>query len=191
MPWSWGRFLCQPLRVCCAIWCCSRNWKSPLLGNLLGSLIQSCPKLRHLELTCGHKPSFQLVSIIQFQFFFLLFWPKVVIQDTFAKTIRDFPKLRSLNLTIVRYPGDETLTSGAAHIARSNPRLRNFKLTFIPCPASLCHSIPSNASHLCLSLQVHRSVRTHMWRTRSSFLTAWCRTVLLPMAMESKHVDAH
>ena len=41
-------------------------------GNLLGSLIQSCPKLRHLELTCGHKPSFQLVSI-QFQPFFLLF----------------------------------------------------------------------------------------------------------------------
>jgi len=32
----------------------------------------------------------------------------------------------------VRYPGDETLSSGAARIARSNPRLRNFKLTFIP-----------------------------------------------------------
>lgn len=30
-------------------------------GNLLRSLVQSCPKLRHLELTCGHKPSFQLV----------------------------------------------------------------------------------------------------------------------------------
>jgi len=30
-------------------------------GNLLQSLIQSCPLLRHLELTCGHKPSFQLV----------------------------------------------------------------------------------------------------------------------------------
>ena len=31
-------------------------------GNLLGSLIQSCPKLRHLDLTCGQKPSFQLVG---------------------------------------------------------------------------------------------------------------------------------
>lgn len=31
-------------------------------GNLLRSLIQSCPMLRHLELTCAHKPSFQLVS---------------------------------------------------------------------------------------------------------------------------------
>jgi hypothetical protein len=31
-------------------------------GNLLRSLIQSCPNLRHLDLTCAHKPSFQLVS---------------------------------------------------------------------------------------------------------------------------------
>jgi len=30
-------------------------------GNLLRSLIQSCPLLRHLDLTCAHKPSFQLV----------------------------------------------------------------------------------------------------------------------------------
>ncbi|PPQ71282.1 hypothetical protein CVT24_012336 [Panaeolus cyanescens] len=81
-------------------------------GNLLRSLIQSCPKLRHLELTCGHKPSFQL--------------------DTFAKTIRGFPKLRTLHLTIVKYPGDETLAEGATRIASSNPRLHTFSLTFIP-----------------------------------------------------------
>lgn len=31
-------------------------------GNLLRSLITACPHLRHLELTCGNKPSFQLVS---------------------------------------------------------------------------------------------------------------------------------
>lgn len=30
-------------------------------GNLLRSLIASCPNLTHLELACGHKPSFQLV----------------------------------------------------------------------------------------------------------------------------------
>ncbi|KAJ3492567.1 hypothetical protein NLJ89_g11208 [Agrocybe chaxingu] len=53
-------------------------------GNLLRSLMQSCPMLRHLELTCAHKPSFQL--------------------DAFAKTVRGFPKLRSLHLTIVKYP---------------------------------------------------------------------------------------
>lgn len=92
-------------------------------GNLLRSLIQSCPKLRHLDLTCAHKPSFQL--------------------DAFAKTIRGFPKLRTLNLTIVRYPGDDTLSSGAACIARNNPRLHKFSLTFIPpvYPVSLPFSL--------------------------------------------------
>lgn len=106
-------------------------------GNLLRSLIHSCPQLRHLELTCAHKPSFQL--------------------DAFAKTIRGFPKLQTLGLTIVRYPGDETLSSGAACIAKSNPRLRRFCLTFIPpvypvpLPFSLAYrtfpfSIPSRAS---------------------------------------------
>ncbi|EKM74935.1 hypothetical protein AGABI1DRAFT_109723 [Agaricus bisporus var. burnettii JB137-S8] len=81
-------------------------------GNLLRSLIQSCPNLRHLDLTCAHKPSFQL--------------------DAFAKTIRGFPKLRTLHLTIVKYPGDETLASGAVRIAQSNPRLQKFSVTFIP-----------------------------------------------------------
>lgn len=33
-------------------------------GNLLRSLIQSCPNLRRLELTCAHKPSFQLVGFV-------------------------------------------------------------------------------------------------------------------------------
>ncbi|KAF8971198.1 hypothetical protein BDZ97DRAFT_1788255 [Flammula alnicola] len=93
-------------------------------GNLLRSLIQSCPRLRHLELTCAHKPSFQI--------------------DAFAKTIRGFPKLRTLHLAIVRYPGDETLASGAARIARSNPRLHKFSLTFIPpvYPVPLPFSLP-------------------------------------------------
>ena len=98
-------------------------------GTLLGSLIQSCPKLRHLDLTCGHKPSFQLVCVHLNLSVVIL--SQIVTQDTFAKTIRDFPKLQSLNLTIVRCPGDETLSSGAARIARSNPRLRDFKLTFL------------------------------------------------------------
>jgi len=53
-------------------------------------------------------------------------------QDAFAKTIRGFPKLRSLQLTIVKYPGDETIASGAVRIAQSNPRLQKFFLAFIP-----------------------------------------------------------
>jgi hypothetical protein len=32
-------------------------------GNLLRTLVSNCPQLRHLELTCGHKPSFQLVLV--------------------------------------------------------------------------------------------------------------------------------
>lgn len=32
-------------------------------GSLLRSLTNACPNLRHLDLTCAHKPSFQLVSI--------------------------------------------------------------------------------------------------------------------------------
>ncbi|KAF8639546.1 hypothetical protein AX17_001451 [Amanita inopinata Kibby_2008] len=93
-------------------------------GSLLRSLIQSCPHLQHLALTCAHKPSFQL--------------------GNFAKTIRGFPKLRTLHLTIVKYPGDETLSAGAAYIAKSNPRLKKFSLTFIPpkYPLSLPFSIP-------------------------------------------------
>ncbi|KAF5348690.1 hypothetical protein D9758_006866 [Tetrapyrgos nigripes] len=81
-------------------------------ANLLKSLIVSCPNLRHLELTCAHKPSFQL--------------------DSFAKSIRGLAKLRVLHLTIVKYPGDENLTTGAAKIALTNPHLEGFSLTFLP-----------------------------------------------------------
>ncbi|KAK1230486.1 hypothetical protein PQX77_006414 [Marasmius sp. AFHP31] len=104
-------------------------------GNLLKSLIASCPNLRHLELICGHRPSFQI--------------------DTFSKTIRGFSKLRVLHLSIVRYPGDENLASGAARIAMANPRLEKFTLTFLPmkCPISF----PFYVSFLPLSLRTKAS----------------------------------
>lgn len=92
-------------------------------GNLLRSLIASCPQLRHLELTCGHKPSFQL--------------------DTFSKALRGFPKLRVLHLTIIKYTG-ESLSAGAEHIAKTNPRLERFSLTLLPptYPLPLPFAIP-------------------------------------------------
>ena len=34
-------------------------------GNLLRSLIASCPQLQHLDLTCGSRPSFQLVRVFR------------------------------------------------------------------------------------------------------------------------------
>ncbi|KAJ4483813.1 hypothetical protein J3R30DRAFT_3285141 [Lentinula aciculospora] len=81
-------------------------------GNLLRSLIASCPNLTHLELAYGHKPSFQL--------------------ELFAKTIRGFSKLRVLHLTVVKYPGEEKLAVGAARIAMTNPRIQHFSLTLLP-----------------------------------------------------------
>lgn len=111
-------------------------------GNLLRSLIASCPNLRHLELTCGGKPSFQLVSHSPFSRPIsphTLPFP----QDGFSKTVRGFPKLRTLHLTIIKYPGDEPLSAGAARIARCNPRLTRFSLTFLPPsqPSSLFPSL--------------------------------------------------
>jgi Leucine Rich Repeat len=112
-------------------------------GNLLRSLISSCPRIRHLDLTCAHKPSFQLV-----RFFLLVFSSHSTViscwQDSFSKNIRGFTKLRTLHLTIVKYPGDETLSAGAARIARTNPRLEKFTLTFLPPshPLPLPYSIP-------------------------------------------------
>ncbi|KAF9268714.1 hypothetical protein L218DRAFT_970004 [Marasmius fiardii PR-910] len=104
-------------------------------GNLLKSLISSCPNLRHLELICGHRPSFQI--------------------DSFSKTIRGFSKLRVLHLSIVRYPGDEDLASGAARIAMTNPRLEKFTLTFLPmkCPISF----PFYLSFIPMSLRTKAS----------------------------------
>ncbi|KIY70655.1 hypothetical protein CYLTODRAFT_419611 [Cylindrobasidium torrendii FP15055 ss-10] len=81
-------------------------------GNLLRSLVTSCPYLTHLQLTCTQQPSFQL--------------------ETFAKAIKGFTKLRTLDLAIVRYPGDDSLAMGAERIALTNPRLRAFSLTFLP-----------------------------------------------------------
>ncbi|PBK95600.1 hypothetical protein ARMGADRAFT_1011430 [Armillaria gallica] len=86
-------------------------------GNLLRSLVASCPRLEHLQLTCTQKPSFQL--------------------DSFSKAIKGFLRLRSLDLAIVRYPGDDTLSTGAERIAMSNPRLKSFTLTFLPLPYPL------------------------------------------------------
>jgi hypothetical protein len=93
-------------------------------ASLLRSLFTACPMLEHLELTCAHKPSFQL--------------------ESFSKHVGNFSKLRYLSLTIVRYPGDETISSGASRIARASPRLETFKLTFLPArqPLPLLFALP-------------------------------------------------
>jgi hypothetical protein len=81
-------------------------------NSLLKTIVYACPHLQSLSLSCTQKPSFQL--------------------ETFSRTIRSLTKLRTFHLAMVRYPGDEPLISGAARIARNNPRLESFSLAFIP-----------------------------------------------------------
>lgn len=50
----------------------------------------------------------------------------------FSRTIRSLSKLRTLNLTVVKVPGDESMADGAVRIARSNPRIRQFSIRYIP-----------------------------------------------------------
>ncbi|KAJ7079081.1 hypothetical protein B0H15DRAFT_520463 [Mycena belliarum] len=85
---------------------------SPYDGSsILRALVSSCPHLQHLTLSCIRKTSFQL--------------------DALAKGLPAFRRLRTLSLTLVS-AGDLTLAAAGTRIARANPRLRSFKLTFVP-----------------------------------------------------------
>ncbi|KAJ7163560.1 hypothetical protein C8R43DRAFT_919210 [Mycena crocata] len=88
-------------------------------SSILRALVSSCPHLETLELSCIRKTSFQL--------------------DAFAKALPAFRRLRSLALTLVP-AGDLSLAAAGARIARSNPRLRDFTLTFVP--SSYPHALP-------------------------------------------------
>ena len=50
----------------------------------------------------------------------------------FSRTIRTLSKLRTLKLTVVKVPGDESMADGAVRIARSNPGLKWFSIRYIP-----------------------------------------------------------
>lgn len=50
----------------------------------------------------------------------------------FSRTIRSLSKLQTLNLTVVKVPGDESMADGAMRIARSNPGIRQFSIRYIP-----------------------------------------------------------
>lgn len=49
----------------------------------------------------------------------------------FARNIRSLSNLRSFNLTLVKSPSDESMCDGASRIAKSNPRLHEFSITYI------------------------------------------------------------
>ncbi|KAJ6587178.1 hypothetical protein DFH09DRAFT_1028390 [Mycena vulgaris] len=80
-------------------------------SSILRALISSCPHLQHLQLSCIRKTSFQL--------------------DALAKALPAFRRLRTLSLTLVS-AGDLSLAAAGARIARANPRIRSFKLAFVP-----------------------------------------------------------
>ncbi|KAI0328658.1 hypothetical protein GY45DRAFT_1254523 [Cubamyces sp. BRFM 1775] len=81
-------------------------------NNILRTIATSCPFLHDLDITCTNKSSFFL--------------------ETFANSLRGLSRLRTLTLTLVRTSGEEPMHVGAARIARANPRLRAFAITFIP-----------------------------------------------------------
>ncbi|KAH8828356.1 hypothetical protein DL96DRAFT_1602848 [Flagelloscypha sp. PMI_526] len=78
----------RELRLCFSLHCTYYD-----ASSLLRSLMTGAPYLLKLELACLQRPSFQI--------------------ESFARTIRGFSKLRTLNLMIVRYPGDMGLREGA------------------------------------------------------------------------------
>ncbi|KIJ68133.1 hypothetical protein HYDPIDRAFT_148467 [Hydnomerulius pinastri MD-312] len=81
-------------------------------GSLLRSIASACPGLTRLEVICARKPSFTI--------------------DTLAKTIRTLPRLRHLRVIVVRSPHEDPLPVSAACMARANPRLHTFSITFVP-----------------------------------------------------------
>ncbi|KAG6336620.1 hypothetical protein ID866_2459 [Astraeus odoratus] len=97
-------------------------------GSLVRSIVGACPRLTKLELICTRSPSFTI--------------------DTFAKIIRVLPRLHHLRLTLVRSRQEEPLPLCAALLARSNPQLRTFSITFIspalPLPVPLSTEISVN-----------------------------------------------
>ncbi|KAF9227209.1 hypothetical protein BS17DRAFT_793737 [Gyrodon lividus] len=80
-------------------------------GSLIRSIVNACPDLTALEVICARGPSFTI--------------------DKLAKAIRTLPRLRKLRVTLVRSQHEDSLPICAALIARTNPRLHSFSITFI------------------------------------------------------------
>ncbi|THH32504.1 hypothetical protein EUX98_g1695 [Antrodiella citrinella] len=81
-------------------------------NGVLRTIVSSCPNLTNLDLTCACKPSFYM--------------------ESFSRTLRNLRKLTTLSVSIVKVPGDESMHTGAARIALSNPRLHKFDIAFLP-----------------------------------------------------------
>ncbi|KAI6046126.1 hypothetical protein EDC04DRAFT_2632102 [Pisolithus marmoratus] len=90
--------------------------------------VNACPRLTKLELVCVRRPPFTV--------------------DTLAKIISALPRLCHFRVTMVRARHERSLKECAAFIARSNPQLRTFGITFIsptlPLPIPLSADVSVN-----------------------------------------------
>lgn len=99
-------------------------------NSVFRTIVASCPQLLHLDLACTSKPSFYLVrpSVWKHPPELMLF----TFQDTFARAVKKLGRLRTLDLSIVRFHGEEAMHLGAARIALANSRLERFTINYIP-----------------------------------------------------------
>jgi hypothetical protein len=112
--------------------------------SLLHSLIATCPQLERLDLSCVISLSFHVVSRHTMYPFFNSIFHTVhpsPLQHSFSETIRGFTKLRHVSLALVKRPGEGTLSTGAERIARANPWLQTFTLTYLTPPYRTFYSI--------------------------------------------------
>lgn len=101
-------------------------------NGVFRTIVSACPQLIHLDLTCTSKPSFYLVRLPKQRSERERQLTGKRLQEAFSRTLRGLTKLRTMSLTIVKVPGDETMQSGATRIALSNPRLARFRIAYIP-----------------------------------------------------------
>ncbi|VDB95926.1 unnamed protein product [Peniophora sp. CBMAI 1063] len=80
-------------------------------GGIVRSIASACPMLEHLDFTCACRPAFKF--------------------DTFSRSIKPLGRLRSLQLSIVRARGEETLVTCGSQLVRANPRISNFTISFL------------------------------------------------------------
>jgi hypothetical protein len=80
-------------------------------GSILRAVVAACPHLRHLDITIACRPSITV--------------------ETFARSIRPLAQLRTLSLSIVPSPGEDSLQTIGTRLVLSSPRLSAFTIAFL------------------------------------------------------------
>ncbi|KAI0032252.1 hypothetical protein K488DRAFT_50296 [Vararia minispora EC-137] len=88
-------------------------------GSIIRSIASACPMLEHLDFTCT-------VDTTPLEF-----CSKPTSQETFCRAIKPLGRLKSLHLRIVKARGEESLAACGSQLVFTNPRLANFKISFL------------------------------------------------------------